>query len=203
MNPPKYESWSTTARSTRLPCAPAIFPVIGKLSNFSSTQHLMRKLFPSRTFTVLCRSFTTKPSVRQGHATATSSDERFQHLPSTKPLYRDHEPSPNDKGTCPPKLVFLNSSLRRHVRRCRLQHYCSSLKTKGKPALDDSFLIPQGYDLHGVFMRNWTDDSLNKPCRSETDWKDVQDVCQYLSIPCERVYFPLQRESSVLMSRLI
>jgi tRNA U34 2-thiouridine synthase MnmA/TrmU len=52
-------------------------------------------------------------------------------------------------------------------------------------------------------MRNWTDDSLNTPCRSETDWKDVQDVCQHLSIPCERVYFPLQRDSSVLIGRLI
>jgi tRNA-5-taurinomethyluridine 2-sulfurtransferase len=36
-------------------------------------------------------------------------------------------------------------------------------------------------------MRNWTDDSANTPCRSETDWQDVQDVCRHLSIPCERV----------------
>ena len=36
-------------------------------------------------------------------------------------------------------------------------------------------------------MRNWTDDSLHTPCRSETDWQDVQDVSKHLSIPCERV----------------
>jgi hypothetical protein len=68
---------------------------------------LMRKLFPSRIFIVLYRSLTTKPSARQRHATVTSSDEHFQRIPSTKPLYIDHEPSPNDKGTCLPSSFFL------------------------------------------------------------------------------------------------
>ena len=35
-------------------------------------------------------------------------------------------------------------------------------------------------------MRNWTDDRFT-PCRAEADWEDVQNVCQHLSIPCERV----------------
>jgi len=73
------------------------------------------------------------------------------------------------------------------------------LKQKVLPP-ENIILILQGYDLHGVFMRNWTDDKLNTPCRAETDWKDVQDVCQHLSIPCGRVS-PLKQMTCIMVDR--
>ena len=36
-------------------------------------------------------------------------------------------------------------------------------------------------------MRNWTDYSPHTPCEAESDWRDVQAVCNILSVPCERV----------------
>jgi tRNA U34 2-thiouridine synthase MnmA/TrmU len=54
----------------------------------------------------------------------------------------------------------------------------------------------QGYKIRGVFMRNWTDYSAYTPCQSDADWRDVQAVCNSLSIPCERVA-PLPMELSI------
>ncbi len=83
----------------------------------------------------------------------------------------------------------LTLSLCSNVWRSRFEYGCSSIKEKGNPIPYPTYF--QGCNLFGVFMRNWTDDSFKTPCRSETDWQDVQDVCNHLSIPCERVYLLL------------
>lgn len=49
---------------------------------------------------------------------------------------------------------------------------------------------PLGLDVHGIFMRNWTDDSKSPGgCSAERDWKDVQQVGKHLEIPVHRVDF--------------
>ncbi|ORX93848.1 5-methylaminomethyl-2-thiouridylate-methyltransferase [Basidiobolus meristosporus CBS 931.73] len=50
-------------------------------------------------------------------------------------------------------------------------------------------LKKQGYDVDGVYMRNWDTSDERGVCTSEEDWKDVQRVCEQLSIPCRRVDF--------------
>ena len=46
------------------------------------------------------------------------------------------------------------------------------------------------YDIQGIFMRNWTDDSKSPGgCSAERDWKDVQKIAKQLDIPVHRVDF--------------
>jgi tRNA-uridine 2-sulfurtransferase len=47
----------------------------------------------------------------------------------------------------------------------------------------------QGYDVVGVFMKNWDEKDDNGVCTATTDWQDVQDVCATLDIPCYSVNF--------------
>ena len=47
----------------------------------------------------------------------------------------------------------------------------------------------QGYDVVGVFMKNWEEKDENGVCTSEGDWRDVQDVCEKLGIPYYSVNF--------------
>ncbi len=60
-------------------------------------------------------------------------------------------------------------------------------------------LLKQGYDVMGLFMRNW-DSTLNKDvlgnpeiaqplCSQEQDYQDAKAVCDHLGIPLERVDF--------------
>ena len=82
----------------------------------------MRQLWPTRTLTVRFRRFTGGPFIRYAQASL-SADESVEPL-GPKPSYIDHEPSQNDKGTA--SQLLAKDSLRRHVRRRRLQHHCSS-----------------------------------------------------------------------------
>ena len=50
-------------------------------------------------------------------------------------------------------------------------------------------LKEQGYDVVGVFMKNWEEQDENGVCTAETDWRDVQDVCGRIDIPCYSVNF--------------
>jgi tRNA-specific 2-thiouridylase len=50
-------------------------------------------------------------------------------------------------------------------------------------------LQQQGYDVVGVFMKNWDEKDENGVCTSTADWQDVQDVCSLLGIPCYAVNF--------------
>lgn len=47
----------------------------------------------------------------------------------------------------------------------------------------------QGYDVVGVFMKNWEEKDENGTCTAAGDWEDVQDVCATIGIPCYSVNF--------------
>jgi len=50
-------------------------------------------------------------------------------------------------------------------------------------------LKEQGYDVVGVFMKNWEEQDENGVCTSESDWQDVRDVCEQIGIPYYSVNF--------------
>ena len=58
-------------------------------------------------------------------------------------------------------------------------------------SLSAYLLKQQGYQVTGVFMRNWdfTDELGQAQCPATQDWKDVQAVCELLKIPCIEVFF--------------
>lgn len=47
----------------------------------------------------------------------------------------------------------------------------------------------QGYDVVGVFMKNWEEKDENGVCTAEKDWSDVRDVCALIGIPYYSVNF--------------
>jgi tRNA-specific 2-thiouridylase len=50
-------------------------------------------------------------------------------------------------------------------------------------------LKEQGYEVIGVFMKNWEEKDENGVCTSEQDYKDVSLVCEKLEIPYYTVNF--------------
>ena len=50
-------------------------------------------------------------------------------------------------------------------------------------------LKKQGYDVVGVFMKNWEEQDENGTCTAENDWRDVRDVCDRIDIPYYSVNF--------------
>ena len=50
-------------------------------------------------------------------------------------------------------------------------------------------LKEQGYDVVGVFMKNWEEKDENGVCTAESDWQDVRDVCDLIGIPYYSVNF--------------
>ena len=46
-----------------------------------------------------------------------------------------------------------------------------------------------GYDVIGVFMKNWEEKDEDGVCTSEGDWRDVQQVCDLIDIPYYSVNF--------------
>ena len=50
-------------------------------------------------------------------------------------------------------------------------------------------LKEQGYDVVGVFMKNWEEEDPNGVCTAETDWADVREVCDKIGIPYYSVNF--------------
>ena len=50
-------------------------------------------------------------------------------------------------------------------------------------------LKEQGYDVIGVFMKNWEEKDENGICTAESDWRDVRDVCDLIGIPYYSVNF--------------
>jgi len=56
-------------------------------------------------------------------------------------------------------------------------------------AVSALLLKRQGYDVVGVFMKNWEEQDENGVCTSESDWRDVQDVCEKIDIPYYSVNF--------------
>ena len=47
----------------------------------------------------------------------------------------------------------------------------------------------QGYDVVGVFMKNWDEKDDGDVCTAESDWRDVQQVCDRIGIPYYAVNF--------------
>lgn len=54
-------------------------------------------------------------------------------------------------------------------------------------AVSALLLKRQGYDVIGVFMKNWEEEDENGVCTAENDWRDVQRVCEKIDIP----YYPV------------
>ncbi len=50
-------------------------------------------------------------------------------------------------------------------------------------------LKEQGYNVIGLFMKNWEEDDENGVCTAETDYSDVRRVCNLLNIPYYTVNF--------------
>ena len=50
-------------------------------------------------------------------------------------------------------------------------------------------LKEQGYDVIGIFMKNWEEKDENGVCMAEEDYKDVAAVAEQLDIPYYSVNF--------------
>ena len=50
-------------------------------------------------------------------------------------------------------------------------------------------LKEQGYDVLGLFMKNWDETDENGDCPASLDYLDVQKVCAQLDIPCYSIEF--------------
>ena len=58
-------------------------------------------------------------------------------------------------------------------------------------------LKQQGYDVIGVFMKNWDEKDENGTCTATADWQDVQDVCELIGIPYYAVNFEKEYQERV------
>lgn len=56
-------------------------------------------------------------------------------------------------------------------------------------AVSALMLKQAGYDVLGVFMKNWEEKDEDGVCTSEGDWRDVQQVCDLIDIPYYSVNF--------------
>lgn len=52
-----------------------------------------------------------------------------------------------------------------------------------------ALLKAQGYDVHGLFMKNWEEDDTLTYCSAESDLNDVKSICKTLDIPIHTVNF--------------
>lgn len=50
-------------------------------------------------------------------------------------------------------------------------------------------LKEQGYDVTGVFMKNWEEDDTEEFCSAEDDIKDAQAICEQIGIPFKKINF--------------
>ncbi len=50
-------------------------------------------------------------------------------------------------------------------------------------------LKQQGFDVTGVFMKNWEEDDTDEFCSAKEDIKDAQSICQSIGIPFQRINF--------------
>lgn len=67
-------------------------------------------------------------------------------------------------------------SNRRHVRRCRFLRFCPLLQQ-------------QGYQVEGLFMKNWEEDDGEEYCTAAADLADARAVCDKLGIELHTVNF--------------
>ena len=50
-------------------------------------------------------------------------------------------------------------------------------------------LLEQGYEVEGLFMKNWEEDDTEGYCAAEQDLEDVDKVCQKLGIQYSTINF--------------
>lgn len=50
-------------------------------------------------------------------------------------------------------------------------------------------LHEQGYDVSGIFMKNWQDNDPDYPCTSKEEAIDALDVCEHMGIPMDAITF--------------
>lgn len=58
-------------------------------------------------------------------------------------------------------------------------------------------LKEQGYEVQGLFMKNWEEDDTDDYCSASTDIADAQAVCDHLSIPLHKINFAAEYWDSV------
>ncbi|MBZ4193900.1 MAG: tRNA 2-thiouridine(34) synthase MnmA [Candidatus Contendobacter sp.] len=58
-------------------------------------------------------------------------------------------------------------------------------------------LIEQGYDVHGLFMKNWEDGVETGYCAAAEDLDDARAVCETLNIPLHQVNFTAEYQQRV------
>ncbi|MDR2539537.1 MAG: tRNA 2-thiouridine(34) synthase MnmA [Chlamydiales bacterium] len=58
-------------------------------------------------------------------------------------------------------------------------------------------LKAKGYQVIGLFMKNWDEKDENGTCLSASDFEDVQKVCAQIDIPCYTVNFVKEYQESV------
>jgi tRNA-specific 2-thiouridylase len=46
-----------------------------------------------------------------------------------------------------------------------------------------------GFDVQGIFMKNWTNSAPNIECTTEADFKDAEEVCDQIGIPLHMANF--------------
>jgi tRNA-specific 2-thiouridylase len=58
-------------------------------------------------------------------------------------------------------------------------------------------LKEQGYEVVGLFMKNWEDDDSDEYCSARQDWLDVVSVADMIGIDVEAVNFAAQYRERV------
>ena len=58
-------------------------------------------------------------------------------------------------------------------------------------------LKQQGYDVVGLFMKNWEDDDTDEYCSSRQDFLDAVSVADIIDIPIEVVNFSVEYKDRV------
>ena len=64
-------------------------------------------------------------------------------------------------------------------------------------AVSAALLKQQGFDVIGVFMNNWEEDSGEGVCTAESDWADVRATCDVIGIPYYAVNFSKEYKDRV------
>lgn len=71
----------------------------------------------------------------------------------------------------------------------KLQNIIVGLSGGVDSAVSAQLLIEQGYQVEGLFMKNWEDDDTSTACTSEADHQDARQVADTLGIPLHHANF--------------
>ena len=63
-------------------------------------------------------------------------------------------------------------------------------------------LKQQGYDVVGLFMKNWEDDDTEEYCSSRQDFLDAVSIADVIDIPIEVVNFSTEYKDRVFFTFL-